>query len=143
MKKISITLIFTTAFLAAYADPQNFTDNYVRLETIHNVNMILTTAIYCIVGMIFIKWMLDHRLKNKLIEKGAPEHIVAQLLQPAPNDSKNTTVKWFALLMGLGTGLILVYNFQPLGMHSLAIMCFSLAAGILGYYFYLDRKKKD
>jgi len=141
MKKISFTLIFTAAFLAAKADPENFTDNYVRLETLHNVNMILTSAIYCVVGMIFIKWVLDHRLKNKLIDKGAPEHIVSQLLQPAINDNKNATVKWFALLMGLGAGLGLVDYFQPLGIHSLAIMCFSLAASFLGYYFYISRKE--
>ncbi|HEY4197118.1 MAG TPA: hypothetical protein VGM63_16365 [Mucilaginibacter sp.] len=143
MKKISITLLFTTAFLAANADPENFTDNYVKLETLHNVNMILTTAIYCVVGMIFIKWLLDHRLKNKLIDKGAPEHVVSQLLQPVVNDNKTTTIKWFALLIGLGTGLFFVNYYLPLGIHSLAIMCFSLAASFLGYYFYVSRKEKS
>lgn len=142
MKKISITLLFTAAFLAANADPELISDNEIKSTALHLSGTILTIVICCVVVMTFIKWLLDHRLKNKLIDKGAPDHIVSQLLQPAINDNKDTTVKWFALLMGLGVGLSFVDYYQPLGIHSLAIMCFSVAASFLGYYFYISRKEK-
>jgi hypothetical protein len=103
---------------------------------------ILTIVVYGVLILTFIRWLLDYRLKNKLIEKGAPDHIVSQLLQPITSDNKNVTIKWFALLMGLGTGLSFVDYFQPLGIHSLAIMSFSLAASFLGYYFYINRREK-
>lgn len=143
MKKISITLIFTTVFLATNASPEQIDSNSLKFESLHLSSTILTIVIGCVVVMTFIKWMLDHHLKNKLIDKGAPENVVAQLLQPAINDNKNTTVKWFALLMGLGIGLSFVDYYQPLGIHSLAIMCFSLATSFLGYYFYISRKEKS
>ncbi|MFI5163469.1 MAG: hypothetical protein ACHQHN_19475 [Sphingobacteriales bacterium] len=143
MKKISITLIFTTAFLAANADPEQISDNEIKSTALHLSSTILTIVICSVVVMTFIKLLLDHRLKNKLIDKGAPDYIVSQLLQPAINDNKNITVKWFALLTGLGTGLSFVDYYQPLGIHSLAIMCFSLAASFLGYYLFISRKKKS
>ena len=86
-----------------------------------------------------IKSTLDGRLKNKLIEKGASENIVSQLLQPMKKESKLEPLKWFAILTGIGIGLSLINFTQPMGIHSLAIMCFSIAAGFLGYYF-LTRK---
>ncbi|WEA00574.1 hypothetical protein [Mucilaginibacter sp. SJ] len=142
MKKLIITIAATVASLAAKADPDQYSDSSLKFEALHLSSTILTIVIFSVVILAFIKWLLDYRLKNKLIEKGAPDHVVSQLLQPVTRDNKNATIKWFALLMGLGTGLSFVDYFQPLGIHSLAIMSFSLAASFLGYYFFINRQEK-
>jgi hypothetical protein len=95
--------------------------------------------------MIFILYLLrqvmDHRLKNKIIEKGVGENIISTILKTSNGDSKHTNIKWFALLSGLGIGLFLVKYTLPLGFHSLGIMSFSLASAFLAYYFFLKRSE--
>lgn len=144
MKKIIITIAATvgtwTTAVAQHADPSG--DFNFKFEALHVSSALLTTAVIGLAILTFIKWLLDYRLKNKLIEKGAPDHVVSQFLQPIISDNKNATIKWFALLMGLGTGLSFVDYFEPLGIHSLAIMSFSLAASFVGYYFYISRRKQ-
>jgi len=89
----------------------------------------------------FLKQILEHRLKNRILDKGIPENLVTTLLQPKNVDEKNTNIKWFAILAGLGAGLLVVYYTQPLDIHSLAIMAFSISLSFLGYYFFTRRKK--
>jgi tellurite resistance protein TehA-like permease len=144
MKKLIITIAaiagtWTTA-VAQHADSSE--DLNFKYEALHVSSAMLTTVVIGAAILTFIKWLLDYRLKNKLIEKGAPDHVVSQILQPIISDNKNATIKWFALLMGLGTGLSFIDYYQPLGIHSLAIMSFSLAASFLGYYFYISRREK-
>jgi hypothetical protein len=76
------------------------------------------------------------------VEKGIPENIASSILQTSPNENRNINIKWFALLTGLATGLTIIYYTLPLGIHSLAIMAFCIAAGFLGYYFFLKRSDK-
>jgi hypothetical protein len=131
MKKIIITIgAVAGTWTVAAAQNSNAADYNFKYDALHT-------------SYTFIRWLLDYRLKNKLIEKSAPDHVVSQLLQPITSDNKNVAIKWFALLMGLGTGLSFVDYFQPLGIHSLAIMSFSLAASFLGYYFYINRREKS
>ena len=80
---------------------------------------------------------MDFRLKNKIIDKGVSEAIAASLLQNDKSETRNTSIKWFALLMGIGIGSTIVYYTLPLNIHSIAIMAFSMAASFLGYYLYL------
>lgn len=142
MKKIIITITVVAASLTAKADKDQYSDNSLKFEALHLSSTILTIMIFSVAILTFVKWLLDYRLKNKLVEKGAPDNVVSQLLQPVTRDNKNVTIKWFALLMGVGTGLSLVNYFQPLGIRSLAIMSFSLAASFLGYYFFINRQEK-
>ena len=86
-----------------------------------------------------IRSFLDSKLKNRLVEKGATEDLVSQLLQPLKTESRLEPLKWFSILSGIGLGLSLIDAFQPLGIHSLAIMAFSLAAGFLAYYFFTKK----
>lgn len=144
MKKIIITIgAAAGTWTAAAAQNSNAAGDTFKYDALHMSSTILTIVVFGILILTFIRWLLDFRLKSKLIEKGAPDHIVSQLLQPITSDNKNATIKWFALLMGLGTGLSFVDYFQPLGIHSLAIMSFSLAASFLGYYFYINRREKS
>jgi hypothetical protein len=89
-----------------------------------------------------VKRFMDHRLKSKIIDKGISEQLAATVLQNNREDKKQESIKWFFLLVGIGTGLSIVYNQLPLGIHSVAIMAFSIAASFLGYYFYLRYSKK-
>jgi hypothetical protein len=90
----------------------------------------------------FVRLVLDNRIKNRLIEKGAAENLVSQLLQPFSKENKMEPIKWFCILAGIGLGLSLINYTQPLGIHSLAIMSFSLAASFLGYYFFNRKNEK-
>ena len=78
----------------------------------------------------------EFRLKSKLIEKGVSDKVVEQFLQPGTRDTRSQILKWFMLLTGLGLGLTLISLTLPLGIHSMAIMSFSIALGFLGYYFF-------
>jgi hypothetical protein len=89
-----------------------------------------------------MKRYLDHRLKNKIVDKGLPENIAASILQNNPHENRNSNIKWFSLLAGVGAGLIIVNYTQPLGIHSLAIMSFSISASFLGYYFFIRQAEK-
>jgi hypothetical protein len=91
--------------------------------------------------MLFIlaimKRVLENRVKNKIIDKGVSENLAASILQSDPAESTNSNFKWFAILAGLGVALTIIYYTQPLGIHSLAIMAFCLAAAFLGYFIFL------
>ena len=50
--------------------------------------------------------------------------------------------KWFAMLAGTGVGLTLVNYTMPLGVHSIAIMSFSIAASFLGYYLFIRKTRE-
>ena len=104
---------------------------------------ICATIFVVLAFMIFIlsiiKRMLEHRIKNKIVDKGVPESLAASILQKNIGESIHANIKWFALLTGLSAGLIIVNYTLPLGIHSLAIMSFSIALSFLGYYLYLKK----
>ena len=89
-----------------------------------------------------IKWILNYRLKSKMIDNDVSNDIVKQFLQPDKNETKQQAIKWFIILLGIAIGLTIISFFQPLGIHSLAIMIFSIAISFLAYYFYLRRSEK-
>jgi hypothetical protein len=91
----------------------------------------------------FLQKILDHRLKNRILDKGIPENLVTSLLQPKHGEEKNINIKWFAILAGLGAGLLVVYYTQPLDIHSLAIMAFSISLSFLGYYFFTRKSENS
>ncbi len=90
----------------------------------------------------FLKKILEHRLKNKIVDKGIPENIVSSILETKPNEQKHINVKWFAILAGIGAGLLLVYYTKPLDIHSLAIIAFSISLSFLGYYLFTKHAEK-
>ena len=85
---------------------------------------------------------MDNRLKARMIEKGISDNIVEKFLQPDSKDIKGQAMKWFLLLSGIGVGLTISSLFLPIGIHSLAIMTFSIALSFLGYYFFLKSLEK-
>ena len=90
----------------------------------------------------FLKSILEHRLKNKIVDKGVPESVISSILQPGTGEEKHRNIKWFAILAGIGAGLLIVYYTQPLDIHSLAIMAFSISLSFLGYYLFIKHADK-
>lgn len=92
--------------------------------------------------VIILRKMLDHKLKNKIIDKGVPEDLASSILQTESNSEVHSSIKWFAILMTTGGGLFIVNQYLPLGIHSIGIMAISIAMGFLAYSLYLKRFDK-
>jgi len=114
-----------------------------------NLDMEFSPEVFKIVATIFVlgmfmyfiinimKRIFEHRLKNKIVDKGISENIAQSILaSQTTEDNKYANVKWFAILAGIGLGLTGVNYTQPLGFHSLAIMAFSISLSFLGYYLF-------
>jgi capsular polysaccharide biosynthesis protein len=130
------------AALPMIANAQNSIAPGIDKEIFNICATIFTIGLFMIFTLAVFKRIMDYRIKNKIVEKGIPENIASSILQTSPNENRNINIKWFALLTGLATGLTIIYYTLPLGIHSLAIMAFCIAAGFLGYYFFLKRSDK-
>jgi hypothetical protein len=150
MKKILITAFIATTTIATQAqDNQASSPDQPKI-----IRMVDSRGIFEVFGTIalaaaimftiltILRRVMDYRLKNKLIDKGISDTAISSILQVDPNENKNLNIKWFALLAGIGIALTIIYYTLPLGIHSLAIMAFSLSASFLGYYFFLQRSGK-
>ncbi len=145
-RTISIAIVLMMA-IAANAQTDNETSKNI-IDSNFMRDLVSTSgaliAVFLITTFIlnFVRLVLDNKIKNRLIEKGATENLVSQLLQPFNKENKMEPIKWFCILAGIGLGLSLINYTQPLGIHSLAIMSFSLAASFLGYYFFNRKNEK-
>jgi hypothetical protein len=147
MKRITIlaTLFLVTVAAQAQNAPEEskaIIDSGFMRELLSTTGALIAVFLVSTFFLTLIRTYLDSKLKNKLIDKGATEDTVAQLLQPLKKDSKMEPLKWFSILAGIGIGLTFINLSQPLGLHSLAIMAFSLAASFLGYYFFNKKAEK-
>ena len=146
MKKILSTTAVLMISLAALAqdDKEPLINRQLIFEVI-NIGAVVG-VVYLISNWILqmMKANLDYRLRSKLIEKETAENIVAQIVQPAKPDEGNgkTILQWFFILAGIGVGFTLINFTRPYGIHSLAIMAFSIAAGFAGYYYATRRLPK-
>ena len=139
MKKI---IAITSVSLLGYSvNAQDYGHNeYLQ----YNKDVFEVCAATFVVGMFMffiinvMKRIFEHRLKNKIVDKGISESIAHSILETkTTEDNKYANVKWFSILAGLGIGLTGVNYTQPLGFHSLAIMAFSISLSFLGYYLFV------
>jgi len=146
MKKLLITISAVTAVASANAQDNNFEPLKNRQFIFDSMNICaVLLVIYLLSNFILriIKQSLDFKLKNKIIDKGTGEPVVAQLLQPESNKEKrNYLLQWFFVLAAIGLGFSIMSLSRPFGLHSLAIMAFSIAAGFGGYYFFTRETRK-
>jgi len=140
MKKLFVTIPAITAALAASAQDNNFDPFKDRQFIFDSFNICaVLLVIYLLSNFILriIKQSLEFKLKNKIIDKGTGEPVVAQLLQPETSKEKrNYLLQWFFILAAIGLGFGIMSLSRPFGLHSLAIMAFCIAAGFGGYYFF-------
>jgi hypothetical protein len=137
-KMISIAIVAVTPIIA---NAQSNTQGIDR-DVFNACAIIFTTALFMIFILAIIRGIIEYRIKSKIVEKGIGENIASSILQTSPKENRNTNIKWFALLTGIGAGLTIIYYTLPLGIHSLAIMAFCIAASFLGYYFFLTHSEK-
>ena len=133
MKKIVTVLasVMTVNVIFAQGD-----SGYNVMETVRIVSSFFVLIAFMVFIMALLKKVFEHRLKNKIVDKGVSESVTASILQTR-DEGRHVNVKWFALLASSGGGLLIVNNTQPLGIHSIAIMALSLSVGFLGYFLYL------
>ena len=139
MKKIITTVIATFVIVAANAQGNSEFDRNV-FEACAVIFVMLAIMVFILA---VIKKIMDYRLKNKIVDKGISENIASSILQTTPHEGINANIKWFAILAGIGAGLMIVNYTQPLGFHSVAIMAFSISLSFLGYYFFIRQSGKQ
>lgn len=135
MKKILISAAILLS--ASHSSAQSI--DLFKEEIVGTSRFLLSISIYALSILFLIKLILDHRIKEKLIEKGASETVISQLLQPADKGGNNVNMKWFFIFAGIGIALGLVYFSRPIGIHSLAIMSLCISISFLGYYLFVRR----
>lgn len=145
MKRIIATFTVLLSLAAAYAQDRNepLIDRSLIRDTL-NICSILT-VMYIITYLILeiLQRNLDHRLKSKIIESGTQEGIASRLLANKKRDNRKVILQWTCVLLGIGTGLSIINFTRPFGVHSIAIMAFSLGASLLVYYFISGRVTRD
>jgi Na+/melibiose symporter-like transporter len=140
MKKPIIILLSILSPVFAYAQDGN---GLHAPEVFRVVAMIFTLGLFMWFILAIMERLMDNKLKNKIVDKGIPDSVVASVLKTNPKEDLNTNVKWFTILAGLGIALTAIHYTQPLGIHSLAIMAFCIAASFLGYFFFLKHSDKN
>jgi hypothetical protein len=140
MKKL-VSLV-TIGAIPNLANAQGVKFLYINMETVRMCAAIFVVGLFMLFILAIMKNIIDYRLKNKIVEKGVPEHIATSILQTDPKGNRNANIKWFAILTGVGVGLTIVYYTLPLDIHSFAIMAFCLGASFLGYFLFLKYAEK-
>jgi hypothetical protein len=145
MKKIGIIALILFASIAANAQAgfQTFNDREFNFDLLHITGTLIGIFLFTSFFLSVIRLFLDSRIKRKMIDKGVSETVVEQFLQPTNRDSKSVAIKWFLILACIGGGLFVINITLPLGIHSVAIMAFSIALSFLGYYFFMKRSEKQ
>jgi hypothetical protein len=82
---------------------------------------------------------LDHRIKGKAIAAGSSESMVGRLLARQKKDLRRGVLAWVCVLLAMGLGLSIVNLTLPIGLHSVAILAFSIGAGLLAFYLISGR----
>ena len=142
MKKISITGFISLLAISVRAQEQikenfePFKDRDFMFDALHICTSIVVIYLVSYFILQIIKNAMSFRIKHRILDKGTEENIVRQLLQPDKKGNQNYTLQWFFMLAAIGVGLVLVKIIQPFGLHSLAILAFSIAAGFGSYYYF-------
>jgi len=143
MKKVFITLavLFLAGQTYAQDNPDRLIDRGLLFDIINISGLLLTLYLISNFILRLIQQNLDYRLKQKMVEKSVEEHTAQQLLSRNDKDFRKVMLQWFFVLAGIGTGFGLMSVIRPFGLHSLAIMALSMAAGFGGYYIATKQTK--
>lgn len=143
MKKTSITALISLLAITTQAQATESFDPFKDREFIFDSLHICTilAGIYLITSFLLqlFKNGMSYRLKNRMLDKGTEENIVRELLLPEKKDNKKYILQWFFLLASIGVGLLLVHITGRFGIHSLAILALSFAAGFGAYYYFAGK----
>jgi hypothetical protein len=112
-------------------------DKEISSEFMRSIIIITLLFIFSSFILSLIRLILDSRLKRQMIEKGVPPEVIINML-PRKNEL-GATIKWFCLLTAISVGLLIITLSLPLGIHSVVIMGFCVAGGLLAYYFWAKK----
>jgi hypothetical protein len=154
MKKIIATVISfasSTILLAQDSEPKapiapqllnddNIHHSVSNNHVIQSLIPLFPIALFVFLLIQITRFILDYRLKNKIIDRGISEQLANSILQKSDINKKDDSIKWASLLLCLSGGLIATYYTMPLNVHSLAIIAFSIGSSYLAYFFYLNKK---
>jgi uncharacterized membrane protein len=103
------------------------------------INGTVVIVIYLVSSFIIktLKALHAYRLKNKIVEKGVPDRVTEQLLQPEKDETKHQAMKFFFILFNAAIGFFLVGYYNPPVMTMMAIMSLCLAFSFLAYFIYI------
>ena len=143
MKKAIAILVVLMAFITANAQSNYgpFADRDFDHDIISIAGVLIGIFLFTSFFLGIIRLILDGRVKRKMLDKEVSENIVEKYLQPTNTDSKSTAIKWFFVLVCIGLGLTIINLTLPVGIHSIAIMSFSIALSFLGYFYYVKRSE--
>ncbi|MFD2523120.1 hypothetical protein [Emticicia soli] len=137
MKKLFVILLALVSPAMAHAQ-----EGLYEPEVFRTVSVIFLVGLFMWFCLAVMRRIMDNKLRNKIVDKGVPDSVVSSILKTNPKEDLNANIKWFAILMGLGVALTAIHYTLPLGIHSLAIMAFCIAASFLGYFFFLKQSDK-
>ena len=139
MRKIMSTLTILAAPLTVQAQPITYLD-----RDLFAICVTIMAGGFVLLFLLEItKRFFEYRLKNKILELGVPEDLATTVLKGKSNKDSMVSIKWFFIFTVVGIGLTIITYTRPLGIHSLAIMAFSLAAGFLGFFFFIKRSSNN
>lgn len=137
-KSLVIVALLFTALVANAQDGQMIDREMMRVVAVLTVMVLIIVFI-----LTFLRYILESRLKHRIIDKGITENLATSILQNTKKDDKLQTIKWACLLAATGAGLMAVYYTLPMDVHSFAIMAFSTSVGYMGYYFFLKQSQNN
>jgi hypothetical protein len=147
MKKIGITVCISLLAITTKAQEQAkenfepFKDREFMFDALHICTTIAVIYLVSYFILQIIKNAMSFRIKHRILDKGTEENIVRELLQPDKKENKNYILQWFFMMAAIGVGLVLVKLIQPFGLHSLAILALSIAAGFGSYYYFTKERE--
>lgn len=141
MKKILTGILMLPATVEAFSQNKPIADKPVITEPISEILLpvlFILSLVFMLISL--IRYFLEFRLKNKLIDRGMSEQLSAYLVKKNDKEKQHELIKLSILFCGIGLGLTMVYLTSPIHIHSLAIMAFSIGLSYLVYFFYLRRQ---
>jgi len=145
MKRIIATFMVLLSVAAAYAQDRNepLIDRGLFRDIVNICSVLMVMYIITYLILEILQRNLDYRLKSKIVDAGTQEGIVNHLLVNKKRDNRKVILQWTCVLLSIGAGLSIINFARPFGLHSIAIMAFSLGGGLLAYYLISGRVNKD
>jgi len=136
----SIIIVTALLFYSIAAKAQTYylfpRDRNMTTELMRSTVAIIVLYIISAFLLALIRIILNHRLKNKMLEKGVPVEVIANML-PRKNE-QIIAIKWVSVLIAISVGFLII-SFLPPGIHSIIIMTVCVALGFLGFYLWAKR----
>lgn len=89
-----------------------------------------------------IKWFLEYRLRQRLIEKGMLDEKVGFLNLASLGQSFGSSLKWGMVLVLVGVAILFIQMYDVSDEAILGLILIAAGAGLLLYYVFADRLLK-